>query len=81
MLQWPDSFAIDQGGNLLVVTNKLQNFLRNRPVDHEPTYRVVRAALGVQSYLSGVGGTFGGGYRPNPGITGEYSACAAVHWA
>lgn len=72
MLQWPDTFAIDQAGNLLAVTNRLQNFLRNRPADHEPTYRVVRAALGVQSYLGGVGGgTFGGAYKPNPGITGK----------
>lgn len=79
LLQWPDSFAIDQTGNLLVVTNKLQNFLRNRPMDHEPTYRVLRAALGVQSYLSGAGSGFGGAYKPSVGITGKLQREAPPH--
>lgn len=68
-LQWPSSFAIDDGGNLLVVTNRLQNYLTGRVSLDEPNYRILRAPIGGRSYMApadfsaGIGGRSNNGYN------------------
>ncbi|CAK9802204.1 Protein yellow [Anthophora plagiata] len=49
-LQWPDTFAFDEDGNLYCVTNALQNILRLRVNSSISNYRVIRAKTGVKSY-------------------------------
>ncbi|EEB11025.1 major royal jelly protein 4 precursor, putative [Pediculus humanus corporis] len=51
LLQWPDSFAIDDSGNLYVVSNRLQNYITGRVNLNEPNYRILRAPLGIRSYM------------------------------
>ncbi|XP_053982209.1 major royal jelly protein 1-like [Hylaeus volcanicus] len=49
-MQWPDSFAIDEDGNVYCVTNQLQNLLNNRVNVSVPNYRVVRSKINVKNY-------------------------------
>lgn len=49
-MQWPDTFAFDEGGNFYCVTNSLQNVLNNKVNISIPNYRVVRTKIGVKSY-------------------------------
>lgn len=51
-LQWPDTFAIDDGGNLWVVTNRLQNYITGRVNLDEPNYRILKAPIGGRSYMA-----------------------------
>ncbi|XP_076624414.1 dopaminechrome tautomerase [Colletes latitarsis] len=49
-MQWPDTFAFDEEGNVYCVTNSLPNILNNRVNVNVPNYRVVRSKAGVKSY-------------------------------
>ncbi|KAK0092804.1 hypothetical protein PV326_000558 [Microctonus aethiopoides] len=49
-MQWPDTFAFDEDGNLWCVTNSLQNFINNKVDTSLANYRVIRIATGTKSY-------------------------------
>ncbi|XP_034940147.1 protein yellow-like [Chelonus insularis] len=49
-MQWPDTFAFDEDGNLWCVTNSLQNFINNRVNTQTANYRVIRISTGTKSY-------------------------------
>lgn len=53
-IQWSDSFAIDDMGNLLVVTNKLQKYIYGQINLSEANFRILQSYIGVKSYLYGV---------------------------
>ncbi|XP_012271633.1 protein yellow-like [Orussus abietinus] len=50
LMQWPDTFAFDEEGNLWCVTNSVQNFLNNRVDVSQPNYRVIKMHSGTKSY-------------------------------
>lgn len=50
-LQWPSSFAFDQEGNLLVVTNKLQRFIYDKIYLDQNNFRILSGRVGSKSYL------------------------------
>ena len=50
ILQWPDSFAIDETKFLWVVTNRLQNFLINDVNVNETNFRVIKFPLKSKNY-------------------------------
>jgi sugar lactone lactonase YvrE len=49
-LQWPDSFAFDEDGNIWCVTNRLQNFLNNRVDVKVRNYRLIRTHVNTKNY-------------------------------
>ncbi|XP_043280638.1 protein yellow-like [Venturia canescens] len=49
-MQWPDTFAYDERGNLYCVTNSLQNFIVGRVNTSVPNYRVIRLRTNHKSY-------------------------------
>ncbi|XP_014474509.1 PREDICTED: protein yellow-like [Dinoponera quadriceps] len=50
LVQWPDSFAFDESGNLWCVVNKLLNFQNNHVDVNSTNYYLIRAHEGVRSY-------------------------------
>lgn len=50
-LQWASSFAFDQSGNLLLVTNKLQKFIYDKLMLDQPNFRILSGQVGAKSYL------------------------------
>jgi len=55
-MNWPDTFGFDERGNMLIVTNRLEQFV-NGLTDYSgksgANYRVIRTFVGHQSYMHG----------------------------
>ncbi|XP_076160610.1 dopaminechrome tautomerase [Ptiloglossa arizonensis] len=49
-LQWPDTFAFDEDGNLHCITNSLQNFLVSRVNITASNFRILQSKPGVKNY-------------------------------
>lgn len=49
-MQWPDTFAFDENGDLWCVTNALQNFINNKVDTNLANYRIIRISTGTKSY-------------------------------
>lgn len=50
-LQWPSSFAFDDKGNLLLVTNKLQRFIYDKIRLDQSNFRILSAKVDSKSYF------------------------------
>lgn len=50
-LQWPSSFAFDDMGNLLLVTNKLQRFIYDKIRLDQSNFRILSAKVDSKSYF------------------------------
>lgn len=50
-IQWPNSFAFDDGGNVLVLTNKLEKYVQNKMSLNEPNFRILMAYVDGKSYV------------------------------
>lgn len=50
-IQWPNSFAFDDGGNVLVLTNRLEKYVQNKMSLDEPNFRILMAYVNGKSYV------------------------------
>lgn len=50
-LQWPSSFAFDDMGNLLLITNKLQRFIYDKIRLDQNNFRILSAKVDSKSYF------------------------------
>lgn len=50
-IQWPNSFAFDDEGNILVLTNSLEKYIQNKMSLKEPNFRILMAYVGGKSYV------------------------------
>ncbi|KAI4455864.1 protein yellow-related [Holotrichia oblita] len=50
-IQWPNSFAFDDGGNILVLTNRLEKYIQNKMSLSEPNFRILMAYVDGKSYV------------------------------
>ncbi|XP_066596377.1 dopaminechrome tautomerase-like [Prorops nasuta] len=50
LMQWPDTFAFDEDGNIWCISNSLQNFLTNQVNPNVTNYRAIRSKAMSKSY-------------------------------
>ncbi|XP_023012970.2 yellow-1 [Leptinotarsa decemlineata] len=50
-LEWPNSFAFDQSGNITVLVNRLNRFIYDKLNLNEPNFRLITAYVGGKSYM------------------------------
>jgi sugar lactone lactonase YvrE len=50
LMQWPDSFAFDEKGQLWCITNRLHTFLHNSLNIEKPNFRAIMARVNMKSY-------------------------------
>ncbi|XP_022917036.2 dopaminechrome tautomerase-like [Onthophagus taurus] len=50
-IQWPNSFAFDDLGNIVVLTNSLQKYIQGKMDIEEPNFRILKAYTNGKSYV------------------------------
>lgn len=50
-LEWPNSFAFDQNGNLTVLVNRLDRFIYDKLDLNQANFRLITSRVGGRSYL------------------------------
>ncbi|CAB0042662.1 unnamed protein product [Trichogramma brassicae] len=58
LMQWPDTFAFDDKGQLWCITNRLHTFLENQTDINRPNFRAIMSSVNMRNYQYYENGTF-----------------------